>query len=331
VSGALIIMSSAVSWAGPKNATDACRYVDRVLALDIVRRIARVLTTEACVAKIYACGGLPRENLVRSALRGTDFEVLDVSDIIRVLVAVLDTAMCAEREVGDALFRDIRVVCNGVAEGQVDLDQVAGAVWWAQETSNACSIVVDSCDVGAHCTVSAFVDMADRREVPAPLALSQGLAAVDSRRTLMGTLDLEAAWGQAKGPREVNALLPVMNEVWRKATGVRTEVVLGHRFLPTAQKYGFCHEPGKMSRLMVRLKALVEGTAEGRGHPLREGKAPSEATVMDGSWEARRYDIDYEWHLHVWQCYAGTVRRIELANLGPHTEDSIYSQSTWRG
>jgi hypothetical protein len=57
-------------------------------------------------------------------------------------------------------------------------------------------------------------------------------------------------------------------------------------------------------------------------HALREGQsggAPQRHRSTDGATAWRR-DIDYEYHLHYWECSDGTV---ELASMGPHNDFSI--------
>ena len=57
-------------------------------------------------------------------------------------------------------------------------------------------------------------------------------------------------------------------------------------------------------------------------HVLREdpsGGAPQRHRSMDGATAWRR-DIDYEYHLHYWECTDGMV---ELASMGPHNDFSI--------
>ena len=57
-------------------------------------------------------------------------------------------------------------------------------------------------------------------------------------------------------------------------------------------------------------------------HALREGQgggSPQRRRSTDGATAWRR-DVDYEYHLHYWECPGGIV---ELASMGPHNDFSI--------
>ena len=55
-------------------------------------------------------------------------------------------------------------------------------------------------------------------------------------------------------------------------------------------------------------------------HALRSGAGGGNRQRMRGKDSAWRRDVDYEYHLHYWECEAGNV---ELANLVVHNEFSI--------
>ena len=96
--------------------------------------------------------------------------------------------------------------------------------------------------------------------------------------------------------------------------------VIGSSFRQTCQEC--CRDQG--GRLSPRiLRAIVE-TMESQNmaavHALRTGRGGDDPQRMRGSDKAQRRDIDYEFHLHYWECSNGSV---ELASVVHHNNFSI--------
>ncbi len=96
--------------------------------------------------------------------------------------------------------------------------------------------------------------------------------------------------------------------------------VIGTSFLATCCEC--CRDQG--SGLSPRiLRAIVE-TMQNRNmaavHALRTGRGGDDPQRMRGNDKAQRRDIDYEFHLHYWECANGLV---ELASVVHHNDFSI--------
>jgi len=71
------------------------------------------------------------------------------------------------------------------------------------------------------------------------------------------------------------------------------------------------------------LRAIVETVLHNNlsaTHALRTGKEANKPQKMRGKDEAWRRDIDYEYHLHYWECASGSV---ELGLVVTHNDFSI--------
>lgn len=96
--------------------------------------------------------------------------------------------------------------------------------------------------------------------------------------------------------------------------------VIGASFLETCREC--CHDQGGGLSPRI-LRAIVE-TMQSQNmaavHALRTGKGGDDPQRMRGNDKAQRRDIDYEFHLHYWECANGSV---ELASVVHHNDFSI--------
>ncbi|MCL2716633.1 MAG: hypothetical protein FWD68_19230 [Alphaproteobacteria bacterium] len=96
--------------------------------------------------------------------------------------------------------------------------------------------------------------------------------------------------------------------------------MIGKRFLETL--HGCCRDQGGRVASSI-LRAIIE-TARNRNmaavHALRTGRGGGDPQRMRGSEKAQRRDIDYELHLHYWEC---ADENIELASIVHHNDFSI--------
>jgi hypothetical protein len=95
---------------------------------------------------------------------------------------------------------------------------------------------------------------------------------------------------------------------------------IGQRF--RAKVIGVCaDQPDSFPpRLLRAIVETLEGTNLEDVHPLRTGpggNAPQQTRGKDKAW---RRDVDYEFHLHYWECEDGTV---EMGSVGVHNDFSI--------
>ena len=95
---------------------------------------------------------------------------------------------------------------------------------------------------------------------------------------------------------------------------------IGNHFLETCQKC--CRDQGGGLPPSI-LRAIIE-TIRNQNmaavHALRTGKGGADPQRMRGRDKAQRRDIDYEYHLHYWECVNGTI---ELGSVVHHNDFSI--------
>ncbi|WP_143239516.1 hypothetical protein [Agrobacterium rosae] len=97
---------------------------------------------------------------------------------------------------------------------------------------------------------------------------------------------------------------------------------IGEGFVETCRQC--CRDQGGTLSPKI-LRAVVETILNqnmGAVHPLRIGKGGDDPQRMRGSDKAQRRDIDYEFHLHYWECATGAV---ELGSVVHHNDFSIPS------
>ncbi|MGY4197264.1 hypothetical protein [Bradyrhizobium sp. USDA 4520] len=96
--------------------------------------------------------------------------------------------------------------------------------------------------------------------------------------------------------------------------------VIGNHFLETCRQC--CRDQGGGLTPSI-LRAIIE-TMQCQNmaavHALRAGKGGADPQRMRGSDKAQRRDIDYEFHLHYWECANGVI---ELASVVHHNDFSI--------
>jgi hypothetical protein len=95
---------------------------------------------------------------------------------------------------------------------------------------------------------------------------------------------------------------------------------IGNHFLETSQKC--CRDQGAGLAPSI-LRAIIE-TIRNQNmaavHALRTGKGGADPQRMRGRDKAQRRDIDYEYHLHYWECANGAI---ELGSVVHHNDFSI--------
>ncbi|MGH9958740.1 MAG: hypothetical protein ACREBC_16685, partial [Pyrinomonadaceae bacterium] len=74
------------------------------------------------------------------------------------------------------------------------------------------------------------------------------------------------------------------------------------------------------ARVLRAITETLEGLHLGAVHALRTGPGGGNPQQTRGKDKAMRRDVDYEFHMHYWQCDDGTV---ELASVGVHNDFSI--------
>jgi hypothetical protein len=97
-------------------------------------------------------------------------------------------------------------------------------------------------------------------------------------------------------------------------------VILGSKFLNTAEQQGFLSDQSKARSLLSSMVDILFKRQLNRTHPLRIGRGPEEPQRQRGVDKAWRMDISHEYHLHYWEL---PNRRFEFANIVTHNNYDI--------
>jgi hypothetical protein len=95
---------------------------------------------------------------------------------------------------------------------------------------------------------------------------------------------------------------------------------IGKHFLETCR--GCCRDQGGglTPRILRAIIETIQNQNMAAVHALRTGKGGDDPQRMRGGDKAQRRDIDYEFHLHYWECASGAI---ELGSVVHHNDFSI--------
>ena len=172
-------------------------------------------------------------------------------------------------------------------------------------------------------------DRKDLGRVPtAPESFEGQVLACHDFRGLLLSIDEVAAWQAASDEigKEVAIRIAVyksrltrgLDPAWDDVPRTR----FGRNFFQTADRVCRANPEDLIPKLLRSVMETAERVNIGSTHALREnqsGGAPQRRRGSDGA-SAWRRDVDYEYHLHYWECPDGMV---ELASLGPHNDFAI--------
>lgn len=96
--------------------------------------------------------------------------------------------------------------------------------------------------------------------------------------------------------------------------------VIGASFLETCRECCRDQGGGLSPRILRAIVETMQSQNMAAVHALRTGKGGDDPQRMRGNDKAQRRDIDYEFHLHYWECANGLV---ELASVVHHNDFSI--------
>ena len=169
----------------------------------------------------------------------------------------------------------------------------------------------------------------DMESVPTAPETFEGIVlACHDFRGFLGSIDEVATWRSATGDTGKQLAVRIALYKSRLERNLRPEwdddvrIRIGRDFIQIADSV--CRgNPDALVRALFRSIAETGDRLNlAATHALREGQsggAPQRHRSADGATAWRR-DIDYEYHLHYWECSDGTV---ELASMGPHNDFSI--------
>ena len=147
-------------------------------------------------------------------------------------------------------------------------------------------------------------------------------------RGFLGSIDEVATWRSAIGQtgRELAVRIALyksrLERNLRPEWGDDGRIRFGKDFIQIANSVCRSNPDALVRALFRSIAETVDRLNLTATHTLRgspSGGAPQRHRSTDGSTAWRR-DIDYEYHLHYWECSDGTV---ELASMGPHNDFSI--------
>jgi hypothetical protein len=95
---------------------------------------------------------------------------------------------------------------------------------------------------------------------------------------------------------------------------------IGSRFLETCRECCLDQGGGLAPKILRAIVETMQNRNMGAVHALRAGTGGDDPQRMRGRDKAQRRDIDYEFHLHYWECANGVI---ELASVVHHNDFSI--------
>lgn len=95
---------------------------------------------------------------------------------------------------------------------------------------------------------------------------------------------------------------------------------IGSRFLETCRECCLDQGGGLAPKILRAIVETMQNQNMGAVHALRAGMGGDDPQRMRGRDKAQRRDIDYEFHLHYWECANGVI---ELASVVHHNDFSI--------
>ena len=160
----------------------------------------------------------------------------------------------------------------------------------------------------------------------APEYFEGGAFVCSSLHRLLTGLDETAVLRVATAESHVRAAISIALYKRRVVGGHRTawqdlpKFMIGREFVGSLQQHHVSSGSGLAERLMRAVVEAIDHENLAATHALRKGAGPNDPQRMRGKDAAWRRDVDYEYHLHYWECHAGYV---ELALLVVHNDFSI--------
>ena len=162
----------------------------------------------------------------------------------------------------------------------------------------------------------------DLLSLPVPPEFFEGeILTCQSFRELVLNLDEAAIWKAAEDETGLELATKIAVFKFRLERGIEPDwdTIQGFRFgCEFYRRMRACEQGGSSGLVDKTLRALAETIDKQKMRDVHEkrtgmgGDDPQEKRGQDKAW---RRDIDYEYHLHYWECADGTI---EFASVGPH-------------
>jgi len=142
----------------------------------------------------------------------------------------------------------------------------------------------------------------------------------------MLSIDENTVWDTADDEIGMNIAIRIAFYKYRIRQGLEPEwenlgpFLFGNRFFETAVACCRANPSSFTGKILRAMVETIEGSQMKDTHALREsmgGNAPQRKRGENKAW---RRDIDYEYHLHYWECDGGTI---EFASVVSHNDFSI--------
>lgn len=317
----IIATCSSLGWKASVDAEWIARYIDRVVAMSEWKDLVKVCVADGLCETLYGQGGAPTVDGIARAMRACGLErVYDAVDVFRTWFGVAQAETVAAAY-GDFVVDEARVRIDGLdATYEVGRGELLGAAWAAFVSGGGAGIVGGGQQSFSEIRVMAAFSMTDNGviEPKLPTDFDVVIPIAGDRAGLLRMPDMEAIWAQCTSRDMASAFARILGDVCELDGGRVAELAIGPEFCRTVRECGFFHVPQRARKLVRRMRDIVCGDNEKKGHDLREGPGPNEPTRMRGTWKGWRYDLDNEYHLHAWRSQSGVPERIELANIGVH-------------
>jgi hypothetical protein len=164
----------------------------------------------------------------------------------------------------------------------------------------------------------------DIEGIPKPPAYLNGSALVcQTFQELIKTIDETAIWRDANNDTKMALAIKIALYKLCFERGLEPQIenfrgfTFGCHFFTTAKACSQTNPDSLVGRIIRAMVETIDNTNLANTHALRMGKGGNEPQRIRGQDKAWRRDIDYEYHLHYWECDDGCV---EFASVVTHND-----------
>lgn len=306
----------------PEQSTESSvdAYVSRLVDLVELSRLGliRFLPSVSSIGILMSSGVYPFVSEIKRVLSESGSRAYSVEDINRVLNYIVGSTESMESVTGivDVLasHANIDPACSWINDALVSdaVRSLLSIAVWKQSTGNSNHVVGVSVSELAAFNVRATISIIeDQLRRSCPFAVHQELAAAASFGAMLARIDATTLFQRAPTPEAavLSFRIAVLQTLYVEDPTVRLHDVpyftFHPNFLDTVHSHGFRTERTKTNRLLRSMEDVLLDRNRSDGHAIRissGGGSPQLRRQNDLAW---RFDIDYEFHLHLWRCDDG--------------------------
>jgi hypothetical protein len=180
--------------------------------------------------------------------------------------------------------------------------------------------------------VTAILDIVDHKRTDlgslplSPASFKGSIVVCDSFPDYLQTVEETSLWQNATGNQDLDLAIRIALLKDRRHRGVGADwnglprFAIGGHFFASVVSCGSLSGSGLAQRTLRAVVETIEHLNPAATHHLRTGAGGGNPQRMRGADGAWRRDIDYEYHLHYWECSGGFV---ELASIVVHNDLTI--------